>query len=187
MQVDSGTPSIGYLTIREQHDSYIGGLLLINVQARPIEFHCTAPVATSRAQQVLYGSALDSYVREEIGKTLLGKAKTQASFYVTDCVKWWTVSQEEDRTVLWVETNPTDPWPGASGLLRRQHEMRRAMKFELDGVTAILPASRYEEKSRLIEFWSEFGHGLDLFEPFCRITEAISEAMGDAKPAKRVA
>ena len=79
-------PAIGFLTVIEhpQHGLF-GGYLVLNLAGRPLEFHCTAPIKPNRAQQILYGPTLESFLYgEQIGSTLLGHAKTVPLAICTD-------------------------------------------------------------------------------------------------------
>ena len=75
-------PNLGFLTVLEhpQHGLF-GGYLVLNAAARPLEFHCTAPIKPNRAQEILYGPTLQSFLYgEQIGRTLLEKAKNSPEF-----------------------------------------------------------------------------------------------------------
>src|SRR5437868_9981449 len=79
-------PTIGFLTVVE-HDQHglMGGYLVLNAAARPLEFHCTAPVKPNRAQQILYGPTLTPYLYgEQIGQTLLAKGGQTPLVICTD-------------------------------------------------------------------------------------------------------
>ncbi len=88
--MDSGKnhskPAIGFLTVIDnpQHGLF-GGYLILNFAGRPLEFHCTAPIKPNRAQQILYGPTLESFLYgEQIGSTLMGHAKASPLFVCTD-------------------------------------------------------------------------------------------------------
>lgn len=74
---DAKSPdTLGFLSVVE-HEQFglVGGYLILNTAGRPLEFHCTAPVKPSRAQQILFGPTLLPYLYgEQIGQTLLAKA-----------------------------------------------------------------------------------------------------------------
>src|SRR5574340_381182 len=79
-------PALGFLTVVEhpQHGLF-GGYLVLNLAGRPLEFHCTAPVKPNRAQEILYGPTLESYLYgEQIGQTLLAKATAEPLVVCTD-------------------------------------------------------------------------------------------------------
>src|SRR5262245_21892116 len=60
---DKRSTAIGFYTVvaHEQHGLF-GGLLVLNRNGRPLEFHCTAPLKPNRAQEILYGATLESYL-----------------------------------------------------------------------------------------------------------------------------
>ncbi len=80
------TLSIGFLTVvRQVEHGYVGGYLIVNQLARPIEFHCTVPVKPNRAQEILYGRTLEPYLLgEQIGATLIGKSSSRPLLVCTD-------------------------------------------------------------------------------------------------------
>jgi hypothetical protein len=78
--------ALGFLTIleHEQH-GLVGGYLILNAAGRPLEFHCTAPVRATRAQQILFGPTLESYLYgEQIGQALLTRSTLELAAVCTD-------------------------------------------------------------------------------------------------------
>lgn len=64
---------------------WVGGYLLVNPQGRPLEFHCTVPVAPSRAQQILYGATFDAFFFGELlTSALLKRGKTSPELVLTN-------------------------------------------------------------------------------------------------------
>ena len=84
---------VGFLTVCEHEaQGVFGGYLILNTAGRPLEFHCTAPVRPSRAQEILYGATLQAYLYgEQIGQALLEKAKTTPLVVFTDAPAVLTV------------------------------------------------------------------------------------------------
>ena len=79
-------PALGFLTVVE-HPQYglFGGYLVLNLAGRPLEFHCTAPIKPNRAQEILYGPTLQSFLYgEQIGQTLLQQASIAPLLVCTD-------------------------------------------------------------------------------------------------------
>ena len=63
----------------------VADLLIVSHIGRPIEFHCSAPVVTNRAQKILYGRTYDNYLYcEQIGLSLIDKAKNKPPVYFAD-------------------------------------------------------------------------------------------------------
>src|SRR5215467_10712071 len=80
---EASSISLGFFAVVEypQHGLF-GGYLLLNAAGRPVEFHCTAPVKPNRAQQILYGPTLESFLYgEHIGASLI-KASQQTPLAV---------------------------------------------------------------------------------------------------------
>ncbi|HEX3872362.1 MAG TPA: hypothetical protein VHV77_18080 [Pirellulales bacterium] len=171
-----------YTVVRNQRQDWFGGYLVLNASGRPLEFHCTAPVRTNRAQEILFGATLEPYLYgEQIGQTLVNKAETAAAVICTDVPAALAVRQHIDLPVALVmpevdaASDNNTPAEGRSfrvdashgGSLKcfsvKQHRLALAYGFERDEgqVTASLTALA----DRVL-----------LNEPFARIREAIEEA-----------
>lgn len=185
--------TIGFLTIIDYPEAGLfGGYLILNRLGRPLEFHCTAPVKPTRAQQILYGPTLQPYLYgEQIGRTLTTSAKTRPVAVFTDREPALTLREFVEVPVIFV---PAESGPAAGGEPDAQ-----------DGVTGAMPDSAWRVdsahpgSSRLTPFhigrnhlavpsWAagdcevvtsrlgEMADSFDFREPFGRIREAIEEA-----------
>ena len=76
-ETPSQETTFGYLSvINSAEHGYFGGYLIVGPLGRPLEFHCTAPVRPSRAQQILYGPTLEPFLLgEQIAGAMLDAAK----------------------------------------------------------------------------------------------------------------
>src|SRR4051812_28420748 len=83
---DSNPATLGFLTVLEhEQQGLVGGYLILNSAGRPLEFHCTVPVKPNRAQQILFGPTLQSYLYgEQIGQTLVAKGAVEPLAVCTD-------------------------------------------------------------------------------------------------------
>ena len=77
---------LGFLTaLGDLRHGVIGGFLVLNMAGRPAEFHCTSPVRPNRAQEILYGETLKSFVYgEQIAPALVGRAKLELVAVLTN-------------------------------------------------------------------------------------------------------
>jgi len=83
--IQPGLIHLGFLTIQQEQGAWIGGYLVTNAWARPLEFRLTSAVQPSRVQQILYGPTLEPHlVADLIGKTLLDKTAVTAQVIVCD-------------------------------------------------------------------------------------------------------
>ena len=166
------TGALGFLTVREHDEQGLfGGYLMLNVNGRPLEFHCTAPVKANRAQEILYGPSLKPFLyAEQIGQTLLTKGKVTPHLVCTNSPLMLSVREYSSAPVLLVlpPDTPADQWPGG------------IQRFELSGQTVGLDASQASDRAEVIRRWEEHPTIVSLFEPFQRIREAIDEARKSA-------
>lgn len=159
----SETTAFGFLTVVDSSThGLFGGYLLVDPLGRPLEFHCTAPVKVSRAQQILYGPTLHGHLHgQQIGGTLLAGAGLQPDVVLTDVESMLHVRPHTQLPVVLVTTAPDDAAVGSAAV----------------GNAALRPhavdATRREE---LVARIRELGATIDIREPFDRIRAAIDEA-----------
>lgn len=153
----------GFLTAVDspQHGLF-GGYLVVDVLGRPIEFHCTAPVKVSRAQQILYGPTLHGHLHgQQIGGALLAESAAAPAVVLTDHDAMLHVRPHTSLPVALVR--PLDGEPAASG-------------FAV-GATHVSPhPADAAAEPAIRERLSSLAAAVDLREPFERIRAAIEEA-----------
>src|ERR1700730_13031575 len=85
LQAPASTINMGFLTIVRDGSGYLGGYLVTNPWARPLEFRLSSAVQPNRVQQILYGQSLEPYICADLlGKTLVDKTATSAQIILTD-------------------------------------------------------------------------------------------------------
>lgn len=160
--------TLGFLTVVESEQfGLVGGYLLLNRNGRPLEFHCTAPIRPSRAQQILYGPTLAPYLYgDQIAQALIHKASTPPAVVWTDEVP-----------VLAVQEFVTLP---VAALIDRQQSLEQLgstgldlHEFTVGNYRSV--CCRSMAASDVTACMSHFA-AFDLEEPFGRIREAIDEA-----------
>jgi len=155
MEADIADSTYGFLTaVESATHGLFGGYLLVDSVGRPLEFHCTAPVKVSRAQQILFGSSLQTHLHgQQIGATLLAEGTITPDVVLTDL-----------ESMLHVRSHTTLPVALVRGMV---------------GAAAadVSPyASDAGRESLLREKLAELAAVVDLCEPFVRIRAAIDEA-----------
>lgn len=165
--------AIGFLTVIEHEDqSMIGGYLVLNTTGRPLEFHCTAPVRPNRAQEILYGASLKPYLYgEQIGQTLIGKAKIKPMFVCTDVEPAMSVDDTIDVPVVLVRSQTADATTPPTPALHW---------FSISNADVAVAAKNEQDTQKVSELWAPHEGNLDLREPFDRIREALEEAQRKA-------
>lgn len=166
MKTDSpqAEPTFAFLTVVEAPSAgMIGGLLVVNRRGRPVEFHCTAAVAASRAEEILFGPTLrPHYYCERLGRALVARLTVEPSLLVVHQLDCWPMADETTVSVALVD-------PQSTGGTEDSEPVERSAVACLDRVEP----TRREEAQRLLD---ELTRYIDLAEPFERVAEAIREA-----------
>jgi hypothetical protein len=160
--------AVGFLTVVEHTPhGLFGGYLLLNAAGRPLEFHCTAPVQPSRAQQILYGPTLEPYLYgEQIGATLIGKSSQTPIVVLADLPQAILARQHVDVPMALVVAEAT-PLDAATN---------NWIEFGVGRNQLMVPPRHAADQQLIALHLSSIDDLFDLSEPFNRIREAIEEA-----------
>jgi hypothetical protein len=181
--------ALGFLTVVDdrQHGLF-GGYLVVNTSGKPLEFHCTAPIKPSRAQEILYGPTLLPYLYgEQIGRTLLATAKTDPLVVCTDRQPALALGEHVDVPVVLVlppdragDETPQEPTSGRSDKSWRLDAPHAdgpgLVSFQLGRNRLALPVTDTLGHELLADRLATMVDSFDLAEPFDRIRDAIEEA-----------
>jgi hypothetical protein len=181
--------SFGYLsTVETAEFGYFGGYLIVSSLGRPLEFHCTAPIQPSRAQRILYGPTLASYLLgEQICGALSGVAKLTPELILTDCEV--ALHARNRFAVPMALVTAVEPVKSVDALNRAAHEASGASLhaaaalvqhaiglFTIGSIQFRLPDGYESEQHTVEEAVTLLAQRVELTEPFGRIREAIDEA-----------
>ncbi len=186
--------SMGFLTVIEYPEfGLFGGYLVLNRLGRPLEFHCTAPIKPSRAQQILYGPTLQPYLfGEQIGRTLVASAKTQPLAVFTDREPALALREFVEVPVVFVPAEsesaaagePAVAGSSGSGLPAEaayrvdpaHSASSRLTAFHVGRNPMAVPSWAADDREVVTSRLGELADSFDFREPFERIREAIEEA-----------
>ncbi len=182
--------ALGFLTVLEhEQQGFVGGYLILNPAGRPLEFHCTAPVKPNRAQQILFGPTLESYLYgEQIGQTLLAKGSVEPLAVCTDVELALSVRDYVSLPVALVlrPDAPAGPESSAAATTTWRvdgaHRMSAHLASFTIGANRLAVAAHRDADRQMIVARLEDLAAFDLSEPFDRIREAIEEAHKSARP-----
>jgi len=170
-QTESNEPieRLGFITIVDVPElGFAGGMLVVSPAGRPVEFHCTPPVAENRTQKILYGQTYRGFLFcDQIASSLFDKSKSRPQLLVTDRSELLALDQITDTPVALLCVDDCTE--------------NRTSGFDVGGEKVI---SQIDDASLLA--WvksacSEFTKSLPLIEPFERIRLAIEEAQSVAR------
>ena len=156
---------LGYLAfVKFASHGIVGGYLLVNHHARPIEFHCTAPFRATRTEEILYGSTLQDYVYcDQIGSSLTRHSQKAVCLIVTDEPLAMGLRRAIDTPMLLLPAGELD---GTDQLHQFHHE----------GLSVATRAHYPEDPSRAAECLRQLAPNWDFTEPLQRIRDAVDEA-----------
>lgn len=163
----------GFLSVVKIEElGHCGGLLILTSKGRPIEFHCTAPVSTNRAQTILYGKTLNNFLFcDQIGVALCEKAKVPMDVIVTAQAELAGLATEIKTPVAIVECEDSQQvLPEPSSITKiAGHDVRI---FQPDEHAAAQHSATKHTEAMILNFIN----AVPLTEPFERIELAIKEA-----------
>lgn len=154
----------------------LGGLLLLNRTARPLEFHCTAPVRPNRVQELLYGPTLKPFLYGElIARTLLAKATAGIAVALLDQPEL-LAARDHVSVPLALVCRPQggDALSEGGGRLMLPGSGPVLLQPLAIGPNRLAIPSA--DAQRVHDALADVGQYLDLAEPFERIRNAIEEA-----------
>jgi hypothetical protein len=172
--------TLGFLTVVESTElGWIAGLLLVDRNGRPLEFHCTLPVRPSKTQQILYGDTWRGFlIADRIAPALWERVKVPPRFLFGDQPELLgCVLPSPETTVVYLPRTAND---SDSGLLSTEATSNRlglagAVPIALDAHRGFV-SDRSTPVDEVMERWQEADVRVDLPEPFERIEEALREA-----------
>ncbi|MBI2803627.1 MAG: hypothetical protein HYX68_01420 [Planctomycetes bacterium] len=153
--------NLGFLSVFQEQNGYLGGYLVTNSWGRPLEFRLSSAVAPNKVQQILYGDTLPGYLcGEVIGKTLIDKTPTAVGIVLTDNPNVLELRRHIEQPVaLWhCLVEPDASTPG------------------LEVAPRLFCHPQFPADAAAIRELLEKQAGLEFHEPFSRIREAMGEA-----------
>jgi hypothetical protein len=172
--------SFGFLTVVESSaHGVFGGYLVVDALGRPLEFHCTAPVKVSRAQQILYGPTLQGHLHgRQVGGALLAEGKASPAVVLTDSESMLQVRPLTKWPVAMVRRHDAAAAPGkpAADFAVRAATDNPAAGFALGAAVVSPHAADLPQAAAIQASLATLAAAVDLCEPFERVRAALDEA-----------
>lgn len=172
-----GKQLIGYLTVETKDNYFRGAALVTDVRGIPADFRYTEPVRPTKLERILYGGALDIYLREEvILSNLIEAVEVRPALWLVD----------SDELIRPVQKIAKIPVISASATQRSpldqsgQYEPTvedGVFMFQADNISAPLRLALAEESAsqiaQLAQTLQSAAEEMELLEPFSRMSKAI--------------
>ena len=170
--------SLGYLIVEGQDGQFRGASLVVDLRGIPMDFRYTDPIRPTRLERILYGSALDVYLREElILQSLIGAAEAKPQLWICsdgDLLNPLKLTSKSKAVCL----TPSNHAPlEAAGSVEPTGEPE-VVFIQADSVSAPLRATfpsgvRPDEIQQTAALLAEAAATMELLEPFGRIQKAL--------------
>ena len=163
--------NLGFLTVQQETNGYVGGFLVTNSWGRPLEFRMSSAVQPNRIQQILHGGTLHGYIcADVIGKALVDKTTAPTRVILTDKEAALDLRLNCGAPIAWL-ASAGDPM--AEDLAEDGALVRPAS----GKCGPILCHPRFpEDAAKIRELLAVIDGSIDLAEPLSRIREALKEA-----------
>jgi hypothetical protein len=172
--------SVGYIAVDGAEGFFRGASLVVDFRGIPMDFRYTDPIRPTRLERILYGSALEIYLREElILESLIGAVEVKPALWI--CREAELLAPLKSATkgkVLFLTSSSRSPLE-AAGSLENAGESGVAYMVQADSVSAPLRAAfpdntREDEVRQAVGLLVEAAKTMELLEPFGRIQKALA-------------
>lgn len=172
---------IAFLAIRptKNDDGYLGAVLVTDSDGIPVEFRCTHPLRPTTPQKALYGEALKSHIFNKlIGGPLLHSITSDPLFCAVEDPAFLPLADglaipivyvQRHGEMLSVAKNDTDRSDFSENPKRIDSE-----RNGFQPISVSFHRGHEQEFESIHEGLQQIFNQIDLFEPFERITTAIT-------------
>jgi len=166
---------IGYFSSQKHDEQYIGGIMITDHMAIPIEFKYTEPIKPTRIHKIIFGKVMEKYIGEEvIKKNLLKEIKnTPAILFVSDLE---LLGEDPVNHVPMVALQPTSlPGLSAAGEFQRVKEKEVIIQplTSKNPLKLTFFSPEPDVQERVLNVLRSFIDKIDIFEPFSRVDTAL--------------
>lgn len=182
MAVTNG--SLGYIMVDGADELFRGASLIVDFRGIPMDFRYTDPIKPSRLERILYGNALEVYLREElILESLVNAVEVKPTLWICrDADLLGPLKALSKGKVLLLAPSNRSPLEVAGNVEPAGEE--GVYMLQADSVSAPLraafPIQTKEDEIRQVSgVLVEAAKTMELLEPFGRIQKALASLEGE--------
>jgi len=176
LAVSSG--NLGYIAIDGAEGLFRGASLVVDFRGIPMRFYYTDPIKPSRLERILYGSALEVYLREElILESLLNAVEVKPSLWICrDPDLLGPLKSLSKGKVLYLTSSHRSPMDAAGNVESTGEPW--VYLVQADSVSAPLRVvfpenTKEDEVKQTAAVLVDAAKTMELLEPFGRIQKAL--------------
>ncbi len=159
--------TLGYLIVtRTQDNEYIGGIMVTDPYAIPVEFKYSEPIKPTGLQKILYGNSIEKYLMVDvIAKKLLQNIEEKPKFILIDDTRLIEVQSKIPIIHIALSSKNLDD--------NQEERLRDELNRETlqSGFDVLCEGSLTSDDGKWLNKISE---EIDILEPFRRLKEALS-------------
>lgn len=173
---------IGYIACVETGGRYIGALMVTDGAGIPLEFKYTEPIKPTRIQAILYGGALERYIKLEVIRRKLVKAlQNRPDVIFVDNADLSLLGPSEGIPVVALQRARIPPIGGAGEIKKpKENELIAQTQDGSDPLRLIFAGVEQDAIDRVGTLVIEAGRAADLAEPLERLEKAIDALLKDS-------
>lgn len=175
---------IGYIDIhRSGRGEFLGGVLITDRLGIPLEFRHTEPVSPTKVQQVLYGKALERFLKSEtLAKCLLNDLENKPDLLVIPDLEYSELTRFYNFPFVLLTKAAREPFQKHGDFVEVSESeihlqilsLREPLRVRVDRKNA---ASMAAIKTILIDV----GRTMDMLEPLTRVQEALRALVAEVR------
>nr|WP_321500045.1 hypothetical protein [uncultured Dethiosulfovibrio sp.] len=169
------SPVLGYITVNADGDGFRGAALVVDHRGIPLDFRYTDTVSPTRLERVLYGDALEIYVREEVilGSLLDAVEESPNIWICGDRHLLEPVSNRAKCLAVTLEGANRNALEEPGSLSPMPEEGYYLLQVSLMGPPCRLSVLSEPDSAKAASMLVTAGATMDVLEPFSRIDRAI--------------
>jgi len=179
LAVAVSSATLGYIAVDGAEGLFRGASLVVDFRGIPMRFYYTDPIRPSRLERILYGNALEVYLREElILESLLNAVDAKPSLWICrDPELLGALKALTKGKVLYLGASHRPPLD-AAGNIESTNEPWVYM-IQADSVSAPLRVvfpenTKEDEVKQTAAVLMDAAKTMELLEPFGRIQKALA-------------
>ncbi len=169
------SPVLGYIKVDGEEGGFRGALLVVDSRGIPLDFRYTDLVSPTKLERVLYGEALELYVREEvILGSLLGAVEKKPDLWICgDRHLLAPVSHKSRQPAVTLESSGRNSLEEPGKFVPLPEDGAYLLQVDLMGAPLRISTLSESDMGKVAPILSQSGKTMDILEPFIRIDKAL--------------
>ena len=182
--------SLAYIIVETEEGSFRGAVLASDLRGIPVDFRYTEPIRPTKLEKVLYGNALEVYIKEElILESLINALEVKPALWICKEQNLLIPLRAATKSKVIMLMNSNYPPLDSTGDFESAGESGVYL-IQADSVSAPLKVTFYpnateNEVKSVVNLFVNASQTMELTEPFSRMQKALnaiaSEIQSDDK------